>query len=417
MADVSMCGFERRTAVGRALEILFEHVPTPKSESVGITEAAGRVASSDVVADANVPHFDRAMMDGYAVVAEATFGATEDRPRELHVAGEQRAGRADPTLKVTPHRVVRVTTGAPVPQGADAVVMAEQTEVIAASEAGERIAIMTAVSPGKHIGAVGEDITRGQRLLQPGRLVRPQDAGVVASCGIAQLDVYARPRVALLVTGDELLQPGQTPMGGRIVDSNSIVLKALIERDGGQPLATTYVPDDADSTRRALLETDADVILVSGGSSVGPEDHAPRVLERIGHVLVHGVAMRPSSPAGFGRLPKENRDSLVFLLPGNPVSCLCAYEFFAGPAIRMLGGRPKVWPHRRASMPAAAKFVSPLGRTDYTRVTVHPDGVRPLMTSGASLLSSTTRADGVVIIEEHSEGHAAGDVVEVLFYD
>jgi molybdopterin molybdotransferase len=190
----------------------------------------------------------------------------------------------------------------------------------------------------------------------------------------------------------------------------------LVARDGGQVSEPGYVRDAFDATRDAMMACDSDVILVSGGSSVGPEDHAPRVLAEIGTVLVHGVAMRPSSPAGFGTLPAADGHRLVVLLPGNPVSCLCAYEFFAGPAIRALGGRSWDWPHRSQSMPAAAKFVSVLGRTDYTRVTIDERGATPLMTSGASILSSTTRADGVVIVPEGREGHAVGEHVDVLLY-
>jgi molybdopterin molybdotransferase len=166
------------------------------------------------------------------------------------------------------------------------------------------------------------------------------------------------------------------------------------------------------------------VLLVSGGSSVGPEDHAPLVLAAIGELTVHGVAMRPSSPAGFGFLRPAGQSTIeraVFLLPGNPVSCLCAYEFFAGPTIRALGGRPRAWPHRRIRAAVAAKIVSELGRTDYVRVQMEEragkDTVRPIMTSGASILSSTTRADGVVIVASEREGYGEGELVDVLLYE
>ncbi len=167
----------------------------------------------------------------------------------------------------------------------------------------------------------------------------------------------------------------------------------------------------------AIEDAPEDVILISGGSSVGPEDHAPLVLAEIGEVAVHGVAMRPSSPAGFGFFG-EGRRRLAFLLPGNPVSCLCAYEFFAGPAIRALGGLPRAWPHPRRRCQLASPIVSALGRTDYVRVQLDsshpPDRVIPLAVGGASILSSTTRADGVVIVAEGDAGHAEGAWVEVL---
>lgn len=416
MADVSMCGFERRTSVPDALGVLEHHAHALGAERVPVTEAAGRVAAKSLIATVDVPHFPRAMMDGYAVVAESTFGATEQAPHELVVSGEVRAGRDVHHLRVTTESVVRVTTGSEVPPGADAVLMAEDTRPLASRGGTERIGITAPVAPSKHIGQVGEDIRQGDALIQRGRHLRPQDAGVLASAGVAQVDVVMRPRVHLLITGDELLPPGEAPRGSQIADSNSVVLRALVERDGGLIHETQHVQDDFAATRQALEASGGDVILVSGGSSVGPEDHAPKVLDAIGTVLVHGVAMRPSSPAGFGFLSIANQKRLVFLLPGNPVSCLCAYEFFAGPVIRVLGGRDWGWPHPQKSMPAASKFVSVLGRTDYTRVTVDERGATPLMTSGASILSSTTRADGFVIVPEGREGYAVGEPVDVLMY-
>jgi molybdopterin molybdotransferase len=191
------------------------------------------------------------------------------------------------------------------------------------------------------------------------------------------------------------------------------MLEALVSRDGGEPVTGPIVPDRREAVREALTTSGEDVLLVSGGSSVGTEDHAPVILAELGELAVHGVAMRPSSPAGLGFL----RGRPVFLLPGNPVSCLAAYEFFAGPAVRRLGGRGWDWPHRRGRLPLARKIASAVGRVDYVRVVVRDGRVEPLATSGASVLSSTTRADGFVIVPADSEGHAPGEVVEVYWYD
>jgi molybdopterin molybdotransferase len=226
--------------------------------------------------------------------------------------------------------------------------------------------------------------------------------------------VVRRPSVRVLITGDELLPPGSAPSGACIVDSNSLVLAALARRDGALGVAVENVRDRRELVRGALALAEEDVVLVSGGSSVGPEDHAPLVLAEVGEVAVHGVALRPSSPAGFGFVA-DGRP--VFLLPGNPVSCLCAYEFFAGPSIRALGGLSRAWPHRRRSAVVGSKIVSELGRVDYVRVRLEGDRVFPIMTSGASILSSTTRADGAVVVQGDEEGHGEGAVVEVLLYD
>jgi molybdopterin molybdotransferase len=189
------------------------------------------------------------------------------------------------------------------------------------------------------------------------------------------------------------------------------MLTALAERDGATVSFPALVPDEPDAILKALHD-DADVIVVSGGSSVGAEDIAPALLGEHGELIVHGIAMRPSSPTGFGRL--EHR--LVFLLPGNPVSCLCGYDFFAGRAIRALGGRPKAWPYRSIDATLVRKISSPIGRLDYVRVRVVDDHVEPLATGSASVLSSTTRADGFVIVPADSEGFAPGAGVKVWLY-
>ena len=229
---------------------------------------------------------------------------------------------------------------------------------------------------------------------------------------MARLGAFRRPRVRALLTGDELLPAGSPPVGTSIVDANGPMLVALARRDGAAEVLVEYVDDDRDRVREAMGRADEDVLLVSGGSSVGPEDHAPSVLAEIGEIGVHGVAMRPSGPAGFGFTGSRP----VFLLPGNPVSCLCAYEFFAGPTIRALGGRSRDWPHPRKRVPLAGKIVSELGRVDYARVRLDGDRAAPIMTSGASILSSTTKADGVVIVPAELEGYAEGAEVEVLLY-
>jgi molybdopterin molybdotransferase len=191
------------------------------------------------------------------------------------------------------------------------------------------------------------------------------------------------------------------------------MLRALVARDGGSVLPFEILPDERDVIRDAMAAPDADVVLVSGGSSVGQEDHAPGLLAELGSLDFHGVAMRPSSPTGIGHIGER----FVFLLPGNPVSCLCAYDFFAGPTVRALGGRSRDWPHRRARLPLSRKISSAIGRTDYVRVEIEDGRVTPLGTSGASILSSTVRASGFVIVPRECEGMAEGEEVLILLYD
>jgi molybdopterin molybdotransferase len=250
-------------------------------------------------------------------------------------------------------------------------------------------------------------------VLEAGRRLRAQDAGLLSSIGVAKPRCVRRPRVQLVVTGDELLPAGSRPEGPRIVDSNSVTLRALVARDGGEALPFEILPDRVEIIREALRAAEADLVLVSGGSSVGTEDHAPQLVAELGKLDFHGISMRPSSPTGIGRID----DRLVFLLPGNPVSCLCAYEFFAGPSLRALGGRSRSWPHRRCRLPLARKIASAIGRTDYVRVAVEDGRVLPIATSGASILSSTVRAAGFVLVPRELEGMGEGALVEVLLYD
>ena len=191
------------------------------------------------------------------------------------------------------------------------------------------------------------------------------------------------------------------------------MLCGLIDRDGAVLESLQQIEDDHESLRQALAAPGADVILISGGSSVGKEDHAPSVLAETGELAIHGIAMRPSSPAGMGCIG----NSLVFLLPGNPVSCLCAYDFFAGRAIRLLGGRSADWPYRRQTGKLRRKVSSVIGRQDYVRATMDDGQVEPIAIAGASVLSSTTRADGFIVIPADSEGYPPGTEVEVFFYD
>ena len=408
-----MRGFRERTSVSAALAVLEARVGALGAEDVPLAEAGGRVAAEDVTARVSVPHFARAAMDGFALAGESTFGASAYAPVELAVIGDALPGRPFAGA-IRRGEAARIATGAPVPEGADAVLMAEHGDEID-RDGGRVLRAREPVAPGKHVGAVGEDVRAGTVVVARGRRLRPQDLGVLASVGVAAVRAVRRPRVRVVITGDELLPPGSTPEGAFIVDANSLVLDALARRDGAASVTIARVADRRELVRDAIASAAEEVVLISGGSSVGPEDHAPTVLAEIGEVAVHGVTMRPSSPAGFGFFGAEKRQ-LAFLLPGNPVSCLCAYEFFAGPTIRALGGLSRAWPHARRRCRVKAKIVSELGRTDYVRVKVEGDEVTPIMTSGASILTSTTRADGVVIVAEGDEGHGEGASVDVLLY-
>jgi molybdopterin molybdotransferase len=403
--DVRMRGFAQRQTVDAALAWLDAQLQPLTAEMVPLRVAAGRVLAASVVSDVDVPGFDRAMMDGYAVLADSTEGATAYTPLPLKVVGEAMPGCPFDGV-VRKGEAVRIMTGAPMPDGTDSVVPAEWIGAEA-----DLINALAAVSPGKHVGQRGEDITKGTLVLESGRVLRPQDLGVLSSVGHAEVQVVRRPRVHLAVTGNELLPSGMRPRAFHIADANGPMLAALIDRDGGLVDFPGLVRDDRVAILTAL-HADADIVIVSGGTSVGIEDLAPMLVAQYGELAVHGIAMRPSSPTGLGRI--ENR--IIILLPGNPVSSLCAYDFFAGRAIRALGGRSKEWPYRAVCGRLNRKINSLIGRLDYARVRVADGLVEPLAVTGASVLSSTTRADGFVIVGEDSEGFPAGAEVEVWLY-
>jgi molybdopterin molybdotransferase len=406
--DVRMRGFARRATVAEALAWLDRQIRPLAETIVPLADAAGRVLASGIQSAVHVPPFARAMMDGFAVRAADTLGASPYNRLPLEVLGESLPGRAFEG-RVGRSQAVRIMTGAPMPAGADAVLPAEVVQIEES-----RIWTQGEVSPQKHVGRIGEDIAAGAEVLPAGRILRPQDLGVLSSIGVGQVPVIRRPHVRIVVTGNELLPAGSSSSGDRykIPDANGPMLSALVARDGGVPDHPGIVPDDPEAIL-AAMRAPADAVLVSGGSSVGQEDHAPALLLRHGQLPIHGIAMRPSSPTGIGLLDGR----LVFLLPGNPVSCLTAYDFFAGRAIRVLGGRSAAWPYRRVRAPLARKIVSTIGRLEYLRVRLVDGRVEPLAIGGASILSSTTRADGFVVIPDDSEGYPPGNVVEVFLYD
>ena len=407
-----MQGFARRHTVKAALAWLDAQLHPLDAEDAPLRAAAGRVLACPVVSHVDVPGFDRATMDGYAVVADSTEGATAYNRIALKVIGDALPGSPF-ARSLSRGEAIRIMTGAPIPAGSDAVLPAEFVESgrTASADAPDDIFAISAVSPGKNIGRRGEDIVRGTKLLDDRRRLRPQDIGVMSSIGLAHATVVRKPRVRLVITGNELLPTGTAPRDFQITDANGPMLAALAERDGAIVDFPALVRDEADAIR-AALHGDADIIIVSGGSSVGVEDLAPSLVAAHGELAVHGIAMRPSSPTGMGRIGER----LIFLLPGNPVSALCAYDFFAGRAIRVLGGRPSDWPYRCESARLGRKISSPIGRLDYARVRFEGTVLEPLSVSGASVLSSTTRADGFVIVDEDSEGYAAGSEVTVWLY-
>jgi len=409
--DPRMRGFRTRTSVLDLTAWIFERVNTLESEAIALAEAWGRVLASEITAAEPAPQFDRAAMDGYAIRSEESFGASVYTPAMFGCVGRSRPGQRC-EVAVGPAQAVQVATGAPLPSGADAVIPVEATRLD-----DDRVVVCEAVPPGRNISRRGEDIAAGTVVLSAGRVLRPQDLGVLSAVGAATLSVIRRPRVVVVITGDELLAPGTRARDFQIPDMNSLMIASLVARDGGLCEIVGPLPDGRSTIRDAIINVQgrADLILISGGSSAGPEDHVPGIIAELGCLIAHGVALRPASPTGVGLL--RNGELPVVLLPGNPVSCLCAYDFFAGLMVRRLAGRSGRWPYRSIALPLGRKLISMVGRVDYARVRVNAGLVEPLAISGASILSSVSRADGFIVIPADLEGYPAGAVVDVWCYD
>ncbi len=396
---------------------LMESFAPLDEETVPLEEAAGRVVSRTVTAPSDVPHFRRAVMDGYAVRARDTFGASESLPALLQVAGEVFMGKPA-GMAVGPGQAVVVPTGGAVPEGADAVVMVEYTQ-----EAGDRtIEVTRPVAPGDNILEKGDDIARESPLFPAGWPLRSQDVGVLAAVGLHRVPVYRLPRVAILSTGDEIVAPETNPVPiGKIRDINTFVLAAQVREAGGIPGMRRVVADDieilAAACRKAL--TDHDVVLLSGGSSVGVRDYTVQVLERLdgAELLVHGVAIRPGKPTILARVGSK----IIWGLPGQPASAMIVFTAFVRPSLlRLQGADPARVPKTHTCRAVLRRHMPSVhGRADYLRVRLqrHESTVWADPVFGASAMISTlSQADGYVIVPEHVEGYEAGTEVTVHLF-
>ena len=268
-ADIRMRGFLKRTPVKTFLSLIKDHSQVLSAEEILSVEASGRILAQKIISPTNVPNFDRSAMDGYALDAESTFGASSYNPLMFQVVGQVTPGETY-NVVIQAGEALRIMTGGPIPKGTNAVLMAENAEIF-----DDNIQVLEAVPPGKHVGKIGEDIRQDQVLFEKGRCLRPQDIGVLASIGLEKIKVVRKPKVELLITGNELLKPGEKPSGVQIVDSNSVMLSPLIVRDGGVLKDVYHVPDKRELLSKYLSSSRSDLICMTGGTSVGIDDHGP----------------------------------------------------------------------------------------------------------------------------------------------
>lgn len=395
-------GFQEATPVDEARRRLLELIePIDRHQSVALEASTDRVLAEEVVATREVPHYDRAAMDGWALRAADTHGASRRSPRTLRVVDDG-AMAAD--------SAVRVHTGSPMPDGADAVVMIED-----ATRLGDTVEVTSAVSEGRHVGEAGEDVQAGQVVLEAGATVTPSGMSLLRSLEVDEVTVYERPEVAVIPTGEELVESNPEP--GEVIETNGLMLSQYVASWGGTPRYREIVTDDRDAIIEAIeRDLDADLILTTGGSSVGERDLLPEVVVERGELALHGVAIQPGHPVGFGRVDATP----IVLVPGYPVSCVVNAVQLVRPAIRHLGHLRHL-PYPTIECELAEKIHSSTGKRTFTRVHLEQsDGrylARPAMTSGAGILSSMAQTDAVVEVPERLEGYNKGEVVEAAIWE
>ena len=415
---------ESMLSVEEALERILSFVHVLEPEEKPILDALGQVLAEDVVSAIDIPPLDNSAMDGYAVRATGVRGASQESPVVLEVIGAVAAGQL-PTQEVTPSRVVRIMTGAPVPEGADAIVPFEETDETARRSSGQslsQIGFRVAATKGAHIRPAGQDVAKGQLVLKKGTVLRPAEVGILASMGHHKVRVIRRPLVAVLATGDELLEPGDQYVSGKIYDSNNYSVAAGILRYGGIPKALGIARDTLESVNMKLQQgLESDILITSAGVSKGDYDMVKDVLAGQGKIDFWSVRMRPAKPLAFGVLSTSDGRTVPHLgLPGNPVSALVAFEQFGRPAIyKMLGKTDFCKPTIRAVLDEPIYNTD--GRRVYARAMVSKrNGTYHAKLTGhqsSNLLTSMASANGLAICPEDLPKKDAGEVVEVQMID
>jgi len=412
-------------SVEQALEKILGYVDVLEVETRPVLDCLGQVLAEDVYSTINIPPLDNSAMDGYAVRAEDTRGATEQTPRLLRVIDTIAAGSIS-ECEVEPGTTARIMTGAPVPKGADSVVRFEDTDETQRQRISGEIGILREAKPGQNIRRAGEDVTQGALVLSSGIVIRPSEVGVLASLGRNEVKVIRRPVVAVLATGNELVNINQALPPGKIYNSNSYSVAALVQRYGGIPKILGIALDSESSLVASLRKgLDADMLITTGGVSMGDYDVVKDVLVKQGEIAFWTVRMKPGKPLAFGMVKGLDETGVTrniphLGLPGNPVSAMVTFELFARPAIlKMMGKKNLAKPVIEAVI--EGPIVNNDGRRVFTRVIVGKRNglyfARQTGPQGSGILTSMSLANGLVIIPEDKSGVEAGDVVQVMMLD
>ncbi len=366
-----------------------------------LLEAYNRVLAEDAVSTLDIPPFNRSTMDGYAVKSEDTFGADENQPAKLKVVGAVAAGE-QPTLVLRKGEAVEIVTGAPIPEGADAVVMIEDTE-----REDDDLQVFVTVAANENVMKLGADVKKGDVIFKKGQVLGSSEVGVLAAMGLTSVKVLRIPMVAVLSTGGEVTEPGKPLPPGKIYDINSYSLSTAVVECGGKPVYFGVVPDDKAALHKAMVTAlaSADMVITSGGVSVGPRDYTPQIVDSLGKpgIVVCGIAVKPGKPTTIGFVGEKP----VFSLPGNPTSALLIFYLLARPIILQLAGRPLAQ-MKIVKAVAGAKMFSAKGRRTFVMVKLMFDDscrliAQPVETGAAGAITTLAKADGFVEIPENEQ--------------
>lgn len=404
-------GFAKLTSVEDALNQLFSHTKTMDMEEIETSKSLNRIIANDIKSKVDVPGFDKSAMDGYALVAEDTFGASPSNPKFVTKIGKIEIGESS-ELSIEKGEAIRISTGAIIPKGADAVVKIEDTEM----EENDRIKIFNPLAPGKNVAKQGEDIHEGEIILEKGTELKAEHIALLSSQGIAKIYVRKKPKVSVFATGDELVEIGE-PLGtSQIYNSNTPMIANLVRTYGGEVVLESTLKDDKSLITENLHEAvkSSDVVLFTGGTSVGTQDYLPEVVDENTNVLTHGVAMRPGEPI----LMAHKNENLIFCLPGTPVAAYVGFIKFAGPALRKMMDAKKTDPRKEIIAEMDKDIpVSRMGYLHYLRVYLDIKEDKIIASSvrlkGSGIITSLTNSDGIVEISKEQEGLKKGEKVLV----
>ncbi|ASJ02798.1 molybdopterin molybdenumtransferase MoeA [Thermococcus profundus] len=393
--------FKKLTPYKEALSLLLNDLgEIPETEEIPLDEALWRVLAEDIVSPIDLPPFSRAAVDGYAVRAEDTFPAREYNPVEIRVVDEIIAGEESNT-EVTPGTAVKLLTGAKIPEGANAVLMHEMAE-----RDGDVIRVLRPVAPGQNVAMKGEDVRKGEVVLRKGHILRPQDISILKALGFRTVKVKRKPRVGIIVTGSELIEEfdEEALMHGKILESNSVMLKGLVEQYFGEPRFYGVFPDDEGEIGKAIekAQEENDLVLVTGGSAFGDMDFAHRFVK----LLFHGTTIRPGRPIGYGER--------TFVMSGYPVAVFAQFHLYVKHALAKLVGARNYEVKVRARL--TERVPSQLGRYEFVKVWYENGKAKPIKKKGSGIISSLVESNGYITIPEDSEGYLEGEEVEVVLY-